>query len=171
MREKLGEAAQMSFAAVGHPFEKKGITSWNFGDLPETLSIERDGARLMGYPALVDVGASVSLSVLDSAAAARAAMRGGLRRLFMIQVADELKYLSRKLSGVEQMCLFYSRLGPCEELKRDLLTAVADRALFGDDDDEAAGRIRSRDAFAARAETGWRRLTAAGDEVAHGVFE
>jgi ATP-dependent helicase HrpA len=126
---------------------------------------------LMGHPALVDEGASVSLRVLDSAAAARAAMRGGLRRLFMIQVAEELKYLSRKLPGIEQTCLFYSRLGPCDELNRDLLAAVADQALFGDDDDEAAGRIRSRDAFAARAEAGWRRLTQAGDEVAASVSE
>jgi ATP-dependent helicase HrpA len=92
-------------------------------------------------------------------------MRGGLRRLFMIQVAEELKYLSRKLQGVEPMCLHYALLGRCDELKRDLLTAIADAALFDDEDDEAAARIRTRDAFAARAEAGWRRLAAAGAEV------
>ena len=93
-------------------------------------------------------------------------MRGGLRRLFMIQVGEELKYLSRKLPALERMCLHYATLGNCDELRRDLLTAVADRAFFGDETDaESAAAIRTRDAFAGRAEAGWRRLKAAGDEV------
>jgi ATP-dependent helicase HrpA len=120
---------------------------------------------LLGYPALLDEGPSVSLRVLDSQAAARAAMRGGLRRLFMIQVGEELKYLSRKLSGLEQMCLYYALLGNCDELKADLLTAIADAALFDGADDETAAKVRTREAFAQRAEAGWRRLSAAGAEV------
>jgi ATP-dependent helicase HrpA len=98
-------------------------------------------------------------------------MRGGLRRLFMIQVAEELKYLSRKLPGLEQMCLHYATLGDCDELKRDLLTAVADSALFNGADDDAAAMVRTREAFAARAEAGWRRLAAAGAEVAEVASE
>ena len=152
-------------------FHRDGITRWDFGCLPEHVELKRHGMTLLGYPSLVDDATSVLLRVLDSAPAARSAMRGGLRRLFMIQVAEELKYLSRTLPGIEQMCLFYSRLGPCDELKSDLLTAAADRALFGADDDEAASRIRTRDAFAARAEAGWRRLTPAGDEVVASVAE
>ena len=48
LRAQLGEAAQLSFAAAGPEFERRGIRSWDFGDLPETLTVERDGRRLIG---------------------------------------------------------------------------------------------------------------------------
>ena len=166
IRRRLGIRARESFASMPPgEFHRDRVTRWDFGDLPEHVELKRHGMTLLGYPTLVDEGSSVSLRVLDSPAAARAEMRGGLRRLFMIQVAEELKYLSRKLPGVEQMCLHYALLGPCDELKRDLLTATADAALFDGADDEAAATVRTREAFAERAEAGWRRLTAAGAEV------
>ena len=166
IRRRLGVKARESFARIPPgEFHRDSVTRWDFGDLPEHVELRRQGLTLLGYPTLVDDGASVALRVLDSPAAARAAMRGGLRRLFMIQVAEELKYLSRRLPGIEPMCLHYALLGPCDELKKDLLTAIADAALFDGEDDEAAARIRTRDAFAARAEAGWRRLSAAGNEI------
>jgi ATP-dependent helicase HrpA len=166
IRRKLGVKARESFAAMPpSEFHKDKITRWDFGDLPEHVELSRHGLTLLGYPSLVDDGLSASLRVLDSPQAAREAMRAGVRRLFMIQVGEELKYLSRKLPALEQMCLHYATLGNCDELRRDLVTAVADRALFGDDPDDAAVRVRTRDAFAARAEAGWRRLKPAGDEV------
>ena len=166
IRRRLGIKARESFAAMPpDEFHRDHVTRWDFGDLPEHVELKRHGMTLLGYPTLVDDGNSVSLRVLDSPAAARAAMSGGLRRLFMIQVAEELKYLSRKLPGLDAICLHYSLLGPCDELKHDLLTAIADAALFDGADDEAAGKIRTREAFAERAEAGWRRLTAAGAEV------
>ena len=166
IRRRLGIKARESFAAMPPgEFHRDHVTRWDFGDLPEHVELTRSGLTLLGYPTLVDEGSSVSLRVLDSPAAARAAMRAGVRRLFMIQVAEELKYLSRKLPGMEQMCLHYALLGNCDELKRDLLTAIADTALFDGADDEAASTVRSRERFAERAEAGWRRLTAAGAEV------
>lgn len=166
IRRRLGIKARASFAAMPPgEFHRDNVTRWDFGDLPEHVELKRQGMTLLGYPTLVDEGNSVSLRVLDSAPGARAAMRVGLRRLFMIQVGQELKYLSRKLPGIEPMCLHYALLGPCDELKQDLLTAIADAALFDGEDDEAAAKVRTRDAFAARAEAGWRRLSAAGGEV------
>ena len=166
IRRRLGMKARESFAALPpSEFHRDKLTRWDFGDLPDHVELKRHGLTLLGYPTLVDDGVSASLRVMDTPAPARGAMRAGLRRLFMIQVAEELKYLSRKLPGLEQMCLHYALLGPCDEWKRDLLVAAADGALFGDDDNEAVWKIRTRDAFAARAEAGWRRLSAAGAEV------
>src|SRR5207237_9404278 len=89
LRAQLGEAAQLSFAAVGR-FEKKEIRTWDFGDLPETLSIERNGVRLIGYPALMDDGDSVSLALLDTREAADASTRAGVVRLMRLQLKDAL---------------------------------------------------------------------------------
>ena len=166
IRRRLGVKARESFASMPpSEYHRDKVTRWDFGDLPEHVELRRHGLTLLGYPTLVDDGASVSVRVLDSPAAARSAMRGGLRRLFMIQVAEELKYLSRKLHGLDQMCLHYALLGRCDELKTDLLTATADAALFDGGGDEAAANVRTRDAFAARAEAGWRRFATAGAEV------
>lgn len=174
IRRRLGIKARESFAAMPPgEFHRDRVTRWDFGDLPESVELKRHGMTLLGYPSLVDEGSGVSLRVLDSPAAARSSMRAGLCRLFMIQVGEELKYLLRRFEGrrLEQMCLHFAPIGRCDELKRDLLAAVADRAMFGDEDDEAAARIRTRDAFAARAEAGWRRLAAAGEEIVATVAE
>ena len=172
IRRGLGIKARESFSAMpSGPFQRDQVTRWDFGDLPEHVELKRHRMTLLGYPTLVDDGTTAALRLLDSPVAARAAMRGGLRRLFMIQVAEELKYLSRKLPGLEPICLHYSLLGKCDELKRDLLTAIADTALFDGVGDEAAARVRTRDAFAERAEAGWRRLSAAGAEVTASAAE
>jgi ATP-dependent helicase HrpA len=59
------------------------------------------------------------------------------------------------------MWLNYATLGTCDELKRDIVTAAVDRALFED-----GVLVRTRDEFVERAETGWRRLSAAANELA-----
>ncbi len=46
LRVKLGEAAQLSFAEAGPTLERRGLVSWDFGDLPETLTIVRHGQRV-----------------------------------------------------------------------------------------------------------------------------
>src|SRR6202035_4632923 len=43
LRSQLGEAAQLTFAAAGPEFERSGIVRWDFGDLPQTLTVVRDG--------------------------------------------------------------------------------------------------------------------------------
>ena len=55
LRTQLGEAAQLQFRR-GRARRSSAPASgrWDFGDLPDTLSVVRDGRRLTGYPALVD---------------------------------------------------------------------------------------------------------------------
>src|SRR5258706_2391363 len=78
LRHKLGEAAQLTFAAAEPAFERKGIRTWDFGDLPETLSVVREGRRLTGYPALVEEADGVSLKLLDTRPAADVATRAAI---------------------------------------------------------------------------------------------
>jgi ATP-dependent helicase HrpA len=160
LRHKVGGAARTSFAAgARQELHRDGITRWDFGDLPETVQVSRHGMQLMGYPALVDAGTSVSLRVLDTAESAAASTRAGLRRLFMLQLAGEIKSLARRLP-IDQMCLHYSTIGECDELRQGLVTAAADRALFAD-----ASPVRTREQFIARAEDAWRRLPLVADEL------
>jgi ATP-dependent helicase HrpA len=162
IRRQLGLAARASFAANPPPqWHRDHLTRWDFGDLPERVEISHDGLTLNGFPALVDAGASVSLRLLDSADAASEATRGGLRRLFMLQLREEFRHVERTLGDLDRLCLYYATIGRCDDIKDDLILAIADRALF----DDVSPEIRTRDDFAGRAEAGWRRLAEASHEV------
>ena len=79
------------------------ITVWNFGELPELMEISRRGETLIGHPALVDRGDACSLEVFDDPLQAKAAHRAGLRRLFIIQMKEQVKYLEKNLSGLHRV--------------------------------------------------------------------
>ena len=168
IRRKLGMEARKTFQSQPPgEFHRDGITSWDFNDLPERVEVRRNAMTLQGYPALVDArnqGGSVSLRLFDSPEAARSANRGGVRRLLMIQLRPEVRYLSRQLTvagGIERMCLHYATIGSCDRLKADLVDATIDRALYDPD-----GDIRTREQFLERAQQGWRRMSVASREIA-----
>jgi ATP-dependent helicase HrpA len=165
IRRKLRVEVKQTFENLPTgEWHRDNLTRWDFGDLPEQVEVKRPGITLKGYPALVDTGTAVNLRLLDTAEAAAVAMRAGVRRLFMLQVGQQMKYLARNLPGVDRMCLFYATLGPCEDLKRDLVNLTVDRAMY-DDAPPDAPPIRTQEAFAALAEAGWRRLSAAALEI------
>jgi ATP-dependent helicase HrpA len=77
----------------------------------------------------------------------------------MLQLAGEIKSLARRLP-IDQVCLHYSTIGECDELRQDIVTAAADRALFVDETP-----VRTREQFIERAEDAWRRLPLVADEL------
>jgi ATP-dependent helicase HrpA len=84
----------------------------------------------------------------------------------MLQLSSEIKQLSRLLPDLEKMSLHHSTIGPVQQLKDDLLQAIADRALF---DDALPTEIRTQEDFANRAGEGWRRLSSAMREIVEPV--
>jgi len=110
LKRKFGGSGSQAFAHIpSHGLEHDGITRWDFGDLPESIDLDRGGIRLRGYPTLVDQGDSVAVRVLDSAEGARLAMRAGLRRLFMLGLAGDVRNLRRNLPGLDRMRLQYAK--------------------------------------------------------------
>jgi ATP-dependent helicase HrpA len=158
LRAQLGEAAQMSFAAAGPAFEKKGLRGWDFGDLPETLTVARDGQRLTGYPALVDEGESVALALLDTADAAAAATRAGVGRLIRFALRDQLGRFEKGAPGFNGAALALKAAVPTDRLLADLVAAVCDRAFIGDDPLPRTAR-----AFAEQVKRARARLPAVGE--------
>jgi ATP-dependent helicase HrpA len=133
LRTQLGEAAQLSFAAAGPEFERSGIRSWDFGDLPETLTVERGGRRLTGYPALVVDGDSAALRLYDTRDGADAATRIAVVRLIRQQLKDALQRWEKNPPGFAAAALPLKTAIPTDTLLADVLAAVADRAFIGDD--------------------------------------
>lgn len=161
LRAELRVEVQNSFAhSPRSEHDRDNLSRWDFGDLPERVAVRRHGMTLWGYPALIDRGTSAAIRLLESPEAARQATRAGARRLFMIQLAREIEYLSRHIPGIDQMCINYSTVGSCDDLRKDLLSAVVDRALFYDGEP-----VLSQAEFIRRATDGWRRLTRTADEL------
>jgi ATP-dependent helicase HrpA len=133
LRAQLGAAAQLDFAAAGPALERKGIRSWDFGDLPETLAVERDGHRLSGYPALIRDGDAVALKLLDTREAAEAATRAAVIALMKIALKDALRRWEKGGTGFVQAVLVLKPALATEGLLADVLSAVCDRAFLGDD--------------------------------------
>ena len=133
LRAQLGQAAQLSFAGADPGFERTGITRWDFGDLPELLHFERDGRRLTGYPALVDATDSVSLVLLDTAAAAAAATRGGVLRLLRRELRDAIARFDKGGSGFNAAALQLKTTIAADVLLADVTAAALARALLADD--------------------------------------
>jgi ATP-dependent helicase HrpA len=161
LRAQLGEAAQLNFAATEPAFERKDIRAWDFGDLPETLTVDREGRRLTGYPSLVREGDSVSLKLLDTRTAADAATRAALIALMRIQLKDALRRWEKGVPGFVQAALALKPALPSEDLLCDLVAAVCDRAFLGDDP-----LPRSERAFAEQVKRARARLPA----VAEGAY-
>ncbi|HEY1683729.1 MAG TPA: DUF3418 domain-containing protein [Tepidisphaeraceae bacterium] len=161
IREFLGVKAKAAFATLpSSQWNRDKLSRWDFGDIPPSVEIRHAGLTLNGYPALVDQGTSVSLRLFDSPEAAAVAMRSGLVRLFMVQLHKEVNYLEQSIANIEQLCLYYAPLGPCDQLREQISRAAADRALFG-----YRPYVRTRLEFIERAEAGWRFLSAAASEI------
>jgi ATP-dependent helicase HrpA len=158
LRAQFREAAQLSFASEGPAFERKGLRAWDFGNLPETLTIVRRGQRLTGYPALVDEGATVSLTLLDTREAADVATRDGVIRLIGFQLRDALRRFEKGAPGFAQSALALKSAVPTDALLADVLRAVVDRAFIGDDP-----LPRSERAFAEQVKRARARLPAVGE--------
>jgi ATP-dependent helicase HrpA len=133
LRAELGEAAGERFSDVARdqaPSEK--TTDWGFGEIEEVAEIRRGSQIFIGYSALVDHGDAVSLEVFDSAGKAREAHRAGLRRLFMLQLKEQARYIEKNLPGFHSMAMQFTSLGGADELRSQLLAAAFDRACMQD---------------------------------------
>jgi ATP-dependent helicase HrpA len=158
LRAQLGEAAQMSFAADGPAFEKRGLKRWDFGDLPMTLAIKRGKQQLTGYPALVDDGDSVSLAMLDTQDAADTTTRAGVLRLLKLTLRDAAARFDKGGPGFPQSALLLKTAIPTERLLADLIHAATDRAFLGDDP-----LPRNEQAFAEQVKRARTRMPAVGE--------
>ncbi len=133
LRAELGREAGEQFAAIaGAGAAQTGLTDWSFGPLEEIMELKRGGQTLVGHPALVDRGDSVDLEVFDAHDRAQSAHRAGLRRLFMLRLKEQARYVEKSLSGMQAMVLQYASLGDANELRSQLVAAAFERACMAD---------------------------------------
>ena len=167
------EAARSFTRAAERTFEREGLTTWCFGDLPDHVDAVHAGVRFRGYPALEDRGSSVALRLFDAPRRAAAVHRGGVARLAMLRLGRELRSVRRALGRTERLALRYfpapaspwTGSGPAAgrpagrpagDLVEELLArAVAECCL------EDGSGVRGRSEFERRIDSGAPRLESA----------
>ncbi|MCK5917327.1 MAG: ATP-dependent RNA helicase HrpA, partial [Cocleimonas sp.] len=122
--------AQQAAKQEKNSIERCNITSWDFGDLPETIIIDSMGMKIKAWTALVDEGNSVAIKLFDSAE--KAAQQQGLLKLLMLSASKEINYLKRNLPNIRQHCLHYAATGRCDELTQSILKNTV-RLVFDTD--------------------------------------
>jgi len=162
LRDRLKDRVRSAIArAAGNEFALTGLDAWDFGELPE--SVERRGVR--GFPALIDEGESVGLTVVESPDLAERLTRRGVRRLFVLAVKRDLRHLLDHLPGTDRLRLLFAPLGRPEQLRSVLADTLARRVFT-----ESRPIVRTKEAFDARLEQGWGTLSERAHEAAD-LFE
>ena len=83
LQRALGRRAKEVWAIPRERYERTGLRGWDFDALPASVTIDLAGRAMRAFPAVVDNETSVDVRLLESEAAAHAATRDGLRRLFL----------------------------------------------------------------------------------------
>jgi ATP-dependent helicase HrpA len=165
------EGAPLEGSLDPSPWCRDGITSWDFGHLPELVELPRAGLTLVGYPAIVDRGETVSLRLVNSSQTALWQTRCGLRRLFVLSTARDLERHVEWLPNLRQILL---QASPIANFRRQIAELIAKRALFGPlavadvalgEEDDSGDLPRSAEAFTARVTAARQRLTLAVQDV------
>jgi ATP-dependent helicase HrpA len=136
LRSALAPKVRAAIARTSPIDERKGITVWDFGDLPTMVESARKGVTVKGYPALLDDGDSVSIRVLTNPELQAKVTRLGVRRLLMLAVPVNKRAAERDLTNPSKLAIARSGVMSLDQLTQDCLTAAADRIV-----DEQGGPV------------------------------
>ena len=112
---------------VRSKWERKGISTWDFGDLPESVPIRKgapNGPR--AYVCLSPAEDGVSLKVMEDKALAAQTHAKGVAALCAVQFAKEIKHLKKYLElkgDAKQHCAYFGGRAKMEEVLRETLWA------------------------------------------------
>ena len=153
LRDRHAGTAQQEFAKQSEL--TSGARSWVFGDLPEKQEAAPGRRQQVGYPALVDEGATVGLRVFATPPEAQASHERGSARLIRLVLSRDLKPLRRDLAVNVQAEMVYKTLPahpqlhpelvPGRDLRDDLLDRIVMTVFL-----EGREALRSSPAFDAR---------------------
>lgn len=122
LRKKFAGQMQAATQALDSgQLKASGATDWNFGELPQVLEQQQAGVKIQAFPALIDEGKSVGITLFDSPAKAQFATEKGLVRLIRLSLPQKDKYLQTQLSGLDKLALMFTKIGSRQALLDDLI--------------------------------------------------
>jgi ATP-dependent helicase HrpA len=137
LQRELGPRLRAAIAAAVPLAERTGITTWDVGTVPQVVRAQRDGHLVIGYPALLDDGDSVSLRVFTGPDVQHRVMRAGVRRLLLLGGPVARKQVVAALSTEQRLSVARSARVELDELVDDSIVAAVDEVIAAELD---AGR-------------------------------
>mgnify|MGYP003874044555 FL=1 len=102
LRDQLGAQAREAVQTVPDDgFARSGLTTWDVGDLPDTVRLDHGGVTFNAIPTLVDRGQSVDLELVDDADKAARWHRQGVIRLLRLALSQQARFLKRELDDLK----------------------------------------------------------------------
>ncbi|QDT37568.1 ATP-dependent RNA helicase HrpA [Stratiformator vulcanicus] len=141
-------------------WHRDGLTQWDFGPLPPTVTTSHGDFELQAFPTLIDRGDRVDLRLAETPQEAAATIRAGLRRLFLLKHGKRVRGQVDHLPNVDRHLMTLSPFAKAGEVRRQLEELIADRAFFAE-----SGIPRDEQQFAQRADLARERLGVAAQEV------
>jgi ATP-dependent helicase HrpA len=123
-------------------WERDGITAWDFGPLPERIPL---ATHLFAYPALKAQEGAVSIRLFKSPEAALEAHPKGVRALYRVHLAKDLRYIKRNLSVSKKQAPGAEYFGGGRALENAVYERLVTLLFYRN--------IRTREAFLSHAET------------------
>lgn len=142
-------------------WERDGIKVWDFGELPQSITIRRGDFVLEAYPSLVDAGDSVSLRLATTREGADSQTRAGLRRLFCLAEHRELKSQVHWLPNIDRLQLCAATMKHSRDLREQLIDLAAELAYL-----RGQSLPRDAEAFEAARKIGRKELLVAAQDLA-----
>ncbi len=135
LQQLRGQASNVPLSSTpeaASPFERDNISTWDFAALPEMIEVVQQQVRVKRYPAVLDHGNQVALRLFDSRLEAQQQHRCGVRRLFMLHLAQQLKYLRKSLPDIKTLCTQLAAVISADDLREHLIEAGVDAAFVGE---------------------------------------
>jgi ATP-dependent helicase HrpA len=128
LKSQLAGSVRDSIAAAAPIEERRGIVSWDMGDLPRVVESTDRAMDVKAYPALLDLGDSVALRVVTTPELQQRIMRAGVRRLLLLNGAPTRSSVVRKLDNADRLAIAAGDID-LGELSGDCVAAAVDRVM------------------------------------------
>ena len=126
--QRLASATRSAIAAAAPVSERRGITTWDLGDLTRSVDTAETGHTVRGFPTLLDQGDSVSLRIVTNEALQQRAMRGGVKRLLLLSAAPSAKVAGRDIDRRSRLSFVAADVS-LDDLLDDSINAAVERVL------------------------------------------
>jgi ATP-dependent helicase HrpA len=112
--------------------EAQRYTEWSFGAFVPTSQVKRVGQAVTVFNALVDEGDAVTLRSFDTLETAQEAHRKGMRRLFMLLLKEQVKYLEKNLPDAQRLGMLFMPFGTQQEMQQQIQEVAFERSCLND---------------------------------------
>jgi ATP-dependent helicase HrpA len=132
MKRELRAQPPSSHANVAGPTGDEH-RHWDFGDLPESVEVNRHRLHFNIYPAIEDRGTFVARVEARSATEAEAISRAGITRLILLTLPQQTKYVTQRLAQNRELVLLSSGLALSQPLPQSLTWRAVRECFLSDE--------------------------------------